>query len=1806
MAFNSEKKLTANITAIAAALNYLPGLSEDLKTLNELEGYAGFGGIKAILNRPDSADDWRKRNVSKADLKLHPHIIRLHEMLTDKLSPKEYKVAFESMKNSALTSYFTPVFLPHNLYGALAKAGIAPKRLYEPSAGAGAFVLPAIDAFPGLSQVNAVEKDLLTGKILSAIFNIRQIPGTVQICGLEETSAAEKGKFDLVASNIPFGNFSVYDPAYSRAGISSKIHNYFFAKGLDKLHDGGLLAYLVTDAFLNSPANETARKFLFTSADFISVVALPANLMLDHANVEVGTHLLVVQRNDKKETLSPEELALITTVSRSNSYGNYTVNAYLDSQADLLFGDEVIEGRNAYGEAASVLWKNGPMEEIGPALAARWALDLQRVDRTRWESISLESVQSERKLTYLPVPEASARPSGGQLGLFEAAPEVNKAGPYLDELDQATVAAGTARMVAVLRTTDRPHHDSITLITAKSRANDRYLYRLYANVVEISLSKKWMTGKDLAHAITALGNDLRRYAHDYRYEGDSSLGQHFDIRPDRPKLFTDIRQFYEKDTLVIFEEKAGLIGEPAQEGATFKPFDPQTPLGFYNDYIPLRDAYLELFAAEAANQIQYPEMRKALNESYEAFVVKYGALNHGENPAKLLADGAFGFRMLSSLEVREGENFVRSDIFHGPVFPQRSILSTEDPAEALAICLNDIGKVDIEVIAEATHLNPEEVITALDKQVILDPGNAEWVTTDEYLSGNVVAKLEIAAARAQEQPGNLQLARSLAAIQRVQPEKIPFELLDFNLGERWVPIDFYERFASSLFQLETTISYFPSVDTFKVSYGRGNTVTNEEYAVVPRSSDRITAHTLLEHALENTSPYITYPEERFDKVVRVPDTDAIQNAHRKIETIREKYNNWLQELPVSDKQLLETIYNDTFNCYVLREFDGRHLQFPGLDKKALGITDLYSSQKNAAWRVIQNRGALIDHEVGLGKTLTMIVASMEMKRLGIVHKPMILALKANISQISETFRKAYPKARILAPTENDFEPARRQRIFHEIKNNNWDCIILTHDQFGKIPQSAEIQQQIIGTELENVERDLETLRDLGMEISRKMLKGLEIRKANLETKLAAVLDAIETRKDNGIDFQSMNVDHLFIDESHKFKNLTFTTRHNRVAGLGNMQGSQKALNMLFAIRTLQERNGSDLNATFLSGTPISNSLTEMYLIFKYLRPNEMERQQISNFDAWAAVYARKTVDFEFTVTNEIRAKERFRHFIKVPELAIFYNQITDYKNAKHIQLDKPELNEVLVNIKPTPDQQDFIKRLMQFAKTGDAELIGRPRLTPEEDKGRMLIATNYAKKMAVDMRLVNEYAYDDHPQNKISVCAEKVAAIHASSNAYRGTQIVFCDIGTPRPDGFNVYDALKEKLVTAYGIPSSEITYIHDWTDRKKKELFNLMNDGRIRILLGSTEKAGTGLNVQKRIVAMHHLDIPWKPSELEQRNGRGARQGNWLAKAHFGNEVMNYIYAVEQSLDNYKFNLLKNKQLFISQMKSDNLVVRTLDEGAMDEQSGMNFSEYIAVLSGDTSLLEKTRIEKKIAELESYKLAHFREVARSRYMLEDLEGRKEIAINRLDLALRDEQTYRKQLGHDADGTKLNPIRLFDTPTADPAEIGKALIRLYHKWRPKGDKNEQHIGELYGFDLYVSQRTRYTEAGDLMERRLYAESRDTGIHYLQNDGAPNIDNPKLAARYFLSSIDRVGNVVEKYRTELSELDEKIPQIAKLAKKPFEKDDDLKVLRASLAVIEDEIKRNISERELREQEELKAAKEAEQLEADNRSVSSIKR
>ena len=640
-----------------------------------------------------------------------------------------------------------------------------------------------------------------------------------------------------------------------------------------------------------------------------------------------------------------------------------------------------------------------------------------------------------------------------------------------------------------------------------------------------------------------------------------------------------------------------------------------------------------------------------------------------------------------------------------------------------------------------------------------------------------------------------------------------------------------------------------------------------------------------------------------------------------------------------------------------------------------------------------------------------------------------------------------------------------------------------------------------------------------------------------------------------------------------------------MAGLGNSEGSQKALNLLFAIRTIQERTGKDLGATFLSGTTISNSLTELYLLFKYLRPKELERQDIRCFDAWAAIFAKKTTDFEFNVTNNIVQKERFRYFIKVPELAAFYNEITDYRTAEDVGVDRPDKNEVLHNIPPTPDQEYFIKQLMEFAKTGDATLLGRLPLSETEEKAKMLIATDYARKMALDMRMIDP-EYEDHPDNKASHCAKTIAEYYRKYDEQLGTQFVFSDLGTYQPGGWSVYTEIKRKLVEDYGIPAHEIRFIQECkSEKSRKAVIEAMNEGYVRVLFGSTSMLGTGVNAQRRAVAIHHLDTPWRPSDLAQRDGRAVRKGNEIAKLYADNKVDVIIYAVEKSLDSYKFNLLHCKQTFISQLKSGAMGARTIDEGAMDEKSGMNFSEYMAILSGNTDLLDKAKLEKHIASLEGERKSFNKGKRESELKLECKTG--ELRNNQATIAAMTEdwEKFTAAAQTDKEGNRLNLLKIDGLDSTDEKEIGKRLQEIAKNAATGGQY--KRIGELYGFPIEVVSEPTLRDGLEFTDNRFVVAG---NYRYNYNNGHLAMVDTHAAATNFLNALEKIPGIIDQYKKKNEVLGLEIPQLQAIAGKVWKKEDELKQLKSELAALDRKIQLELAQPTLEGVEKEETAKQ----------------
>ena len=1907
MAYNRKQRLNDNIKAIETA--FILDREQRAPTARErllLERYCGFGGLKCILNPARELAD--AVHWAKSDLELFAPTVELHRLIRENSkNESEYKQLMDSLKQSVLTAFYTPSAITEALTDVLKEHHIIPEKVLEPSAGIGAFVDSVLDNNPK-ADIMAFEKDLLTGKILRHLHPEQK----VRIEGFEKIEKPFNDYFDLAISNIPFGDVAVFDPSYTamkgmRALVTRRIHNYFFVKALDTVRDGGLVAFITSQGVLNAKNNSAARFMMLYHADLVSAIRLPNNLFTENANTEVGSDLIILQKNTQKESLRGDDNLLDTVYNDENRIP--TNNYFLEHPERIIHTTAKLD-TDPFGKPAMIYTHEDGVEGIAEDLRKMLHEDFkknlnlnrylgiegtmseevkeveetEKIEKTEKMKPSIEEKQNDTVVSLQkqekPTDDAELSQKSNhqqppvQMTLFDlwGMEEENRLTVHATkkkaEITVGAVAKKVSRKKAsplvksvnptfevVTKPVEKEEKPSLTDAKEQETAQetkpilpgdepyasisweenppingfyemmmtmapeDRVLLRqkaeqhrqeqLKALGVEDTLDPKFKPPMEPIEVLKvqighghSKGNEakedsktqstLKETNHEREQQKEQERKREEQARKKedvmKPRPFDEkLESFHREGSMVLDSARnIGVLKDLTKYGATFMPLDlnmEQKEKAVL--YIALRDAYQKLYTYEAEEQTENKQMRESLNVYYDAFFIRFGNLNAKQNVKFILMD-ASGRDMLSLERVENGQ-FTKSDIFDHPVsFSLDEVSHVDSPEEALTASLNKFGRIDLPYMTELSDMPEQELTEALKGRIYYNPLIDGYEIADRFIAGNVIEKAERIEEWLKENPDHAIVRESLEALKASIPEPIAFEDLDFNFGERWIPTGVYSAYMSHLFNTQVSIVYSDSMDEYSAKCSMKTMAITDEYMVKGyyRHYDGMS---LLKHALHNTCPDMmkSIGEDEHGNDIKVRDSEGIQLANAKIDEIRNGFSEWLEEQSDSFKERLTTMYNRKFNCFVRPKYDGSHQTFPGLDLKALGgkygVKSVYPSQKDCVWMLLQNGGGICDHEVGTGKTLIMCMAAHEMKRLGMAHKPMIIGLKANVAEIAATYQTAYPHARILYASEKDFSTKNRVSFFNNIKNNDYDCVIMSHDQFGKIPQSPELQRQILQAELDTVEENLEVIRTQGKDVSRGMLKGLEKRKFNLEVKLQKIAYSIEQRTDDVVDFRMMGIDHLFVDESHQFKNLMFNTRHDRVAGLGNSEGSQKALNMLFAIRTIQERTGRDLGATFLSGTTISNSLTELYLLFKYLRPKELERQDIRCFDAWAAIFAKKTTDFEFNVTNNIVQKERFRYFIKVPELAAFYNEITDYRTAEAVGVDRPKKNEILHNIPPTPEQEDFIQKLMEFAKTGDATILGRLPLSETEEKAKMLIATDYARKMALDMRMIDPTC-EDHPDNKASHCAKMIADYYKRYDNYKGTQFVFSDLGTYRPGEWNVYSEIKRKLIEDYGIPSSEIRFIQECkNERARKAVIAAMNEGSVRVLFGSTSMLGTGVNAQKRCVAIHHLDTPWRPSDLAQRDGRGVRAGNEIAKIYADNKVDVIIYAVEKSLDSYKFNLLHCKQTFISQLKSGALGARTIDEGAMDEKSGMNFSEYMAILSGNTDLLDKAKLEKKVASLEGERKSFNRGKRDSETKLQSKMA--ELGNNKASLKGMTED-YGKFMGKakkDKDGNILNLITLDGVESTNLEVIGKHLQMLAEKETTGGQY--KRIGEIYGFPVKIVSKTSFENGLPFVDNRFFVEG---NYKYQYNYGHIAKSDPIAAANNFLNALQKIPSYIEQYDSRCKALEKEIPQLEEIAGKTWKKEEELKGLKAELAALDRKIQLELTpptEKECKEEE-----------------------
>ena len=909
-------------------------------------------------------------------------------------------------------------------------------------------------------------------------------------------------------------------------------YNYFFLKGMDTLREGGILAYITTSGVMDSPQNRPVREWLVNYANLVSTIRLPDNLFTD-AGTEVGSDLIVLQKNTRKSELTEKERNFIET--RIISGGIHINNSY--AGLDHIVHTSVSMGKNMYGQPTMNFIHEGGIGAISEHLRQLLAQDVgNHLDRKLYEeNLSRPTVSTTLK-TGPEIPSETTAVEHRQemqekslLSTKPYEPTLNLFAAYADEEE-----AG-AQVVE-----SRPSPGRAPSASRKKKGDEPEMFNLFSqeNMYEEAVTKEDMTGE---RAVAEARWQERRQ----KFEEERKKEM-------EPRPFTgEIRPEYKNGSLVKAGEQYGYLQGVGTPEVQFQPLRLTVTQQYRAAYyIPLREAYHNLYNAEAETETEQPELREELNRQYDRFHRMFRELNGKDNAKFLLMDA--GGREMLSLERSVNGKIQKADIFTVPVsFNANEVTHVDTPQEALAASLNKFGEVNLEYMENLCDIGRQELLEQLEERIFYNPMMKSHEIKDRFIAGNVIAKAEWIENYLKDHPDDDAGKKSLEALRKAIPEPISFEQLDFNLGERWIPMSVYEEFAGYLFETKARIHYTESIDEFSVSFESSNANITDRYYVKGEKRGYY-GNDLLKHALHNTVPDITKTvQDKEGNDIKVRDAEAIQLADTKINEIRSAFTGWLNEQLPEFKQNLADMYNRKFNCYVRPDYDGSLQSFPFLDLKGLGIPSLYDSQKNAVWMLKMNGGGIIDHQVGTGKTLIMCVAAFEMKRLGLANKPMIIGLKSNVHDIADTFRRAYPNARVLYPGREDFTPEKRVGIFHDIKNNNWDCIILTHDQFGKIPQSPEIQQEIYTQEIESIEENLAVFEQQGNEVTGWIKKGLERRKENLEAKLEKLEQDIKDRTDDVTDFRQMGIDHLFVDESHNFKNLMFNTRHARVSSLGN-------------------------------------------------------------------------------------------------------------------------------------------------------------------------------------------------------------------------------------------------------------------------------------------------------------------------------------------------------------------------------------------------------------------------------------------------------------------------------------------------------------------------------------------------------------------------------------------------------------------------------------------------------------------------------
>ena len=1569
-----SQRLKNNIEAI----NVLKALEKENRSARKdeqeiLAKYIGWGGLSDVFDEEKEGQWLDARNFLK-----------------ENLTGEEYNRARES----TLTAFYTPKVVIDAIYESLSNLGFEKGNILEPSAGTGRFIGNLPEEMKE-SNFYGVELDRISGQIAKELYP----NANIQIKGFEETKFSNN-LFDVAIGNIPFGEFKVADREYERNNFL--IHDYFFAKSLDKVRDGGIIAFITSSGTMDKKS-EDVRRYISERAEFLGAIRLPNTTFKGVAGTEVTSDIIFLKKRDRLLKLDEDWIKLDK------------------NEKDLIYNKYFVDNPQMV---------IGTMEEI----PSRFGTSLACIEN---KDIFLE--------------EGLKKAIKNIQGMYEEA-QIN------DDLGEETIPAD-----------DSVKNYSFALV------DDEIYFRENSIMQKISLNEK---DKDKVKEYLRLNESLR-------------------------KVIT-----YQKED--------------------------------YSD---------EEIKKEQEN----------LNKFYDDFNSKHGRLNSKTNK-KLFREDA-NFSLISTLEKLDKEgNFIgKSDIFNKRTIKKAVIIDHTDRAiDALVLSISQKGKINFDYMEELTGKTRDKLIEELKGEIFLNLDSFEpndinpfksanelgdfsrpYVSADEYLSGNIRDKIEVVDSyikNIEKELGkeeNLEDSKLLkkeleelhfqkAKLVEVMPKALDASEITVRMGATWIPEQDYKKFMFDL--LKTPVSSRWNID-IKYSDFTG------EYRVEGKSSDRdndlasftygtnrVNAYKLIEDTLNlRDTKVFDQVEDSDGKKKSVLNQKETMLARSKQEMIKEEFKSWIFDDVERRNRLVED-YNERFNSIRQREYDGSNLTFEGMNPEI----ELRAHQKDAIARGLFGGNTLLAHEVGAGKTFEMIGIAMESKRLGMSNKSMFVVPNHIVEQFGREFNELYPGANVLCATEKDFTPDRRKRFCSRIATGSFDAVIIGHSQFEKIPISKERQEYELQGQIDEI---IDYIDEYKRERDQRFtVKQLEKTKKKLETKLEK-LNA-DYKKDDVVTFEELGVDKLFVDEAHAYKNLYLFSKMRNVAGITSTD-SQKSSDMLMKCRYMDEITNNK-GLVFATGTPVSNSMAELYTMQRYLQYDELKKMKLQHFDSWASTFGETITAIELNPEgNGYRSKTRFAKFYNLPELMNTVKGFMDIKTADVLNLPTPIAHYETIKTKPTEEQKEILETFSERAdKVRDKQV--------DSSVDNMLLITNDGKKMALDQRLINPLLPDD-PDSKVNTCIKNVFSIWDKYKDKKSAQLIFCDMSTPSSD-FNIYDDIKTKLIDM-GVPENEIEFIHKAKNNMEKDaIFDKVRKGEIRVLLGSTQKMGAGTNAQDKLIAIHDLDIPWRPADLSQRAGRIVRQGNENKEVHI------FRYVTENTFDAYLFQTLENKQKYISQIMTSKTPVRVAED--VDEAT-LNYAEIKALATGNPLIKEKMDLDVEVSKLKMLE-SNFKS---NLYKLEDkvvkfypkeIERLKE-RIENLKEDIKNVEPYRevdKNLKEDNKFTSLiiDGKKYIDKKIAGEFLLNKIKgVKIYREM----DKDGEKIGEYRNFDLSIKYDSFFNKYNFILKGK--GEYRgEFGTDEIGN--ITRMDNvlDKLPER-LENTISKLKDTEEQFQTAKIEIQKTFPQ-----------------------------------------------------------------